>query len=914
MGSTIKQALREIGWLGGREVSVRKAQSTNSRQTKRHKTKSRSSARTLKRMTVMNANDVDFDVSDMHSDWSSKLRAIVMVSGMGKTYLANRYGWLDCDALIDTKVREEVEERMYEQLVCGASWGEARCEYIEMCRDTLDMLWFQEEHVILVHDVHTASELGIPILGVLTYFDDETIEQQFIGKDRCRKTFALMNNRAVLSQGLTDNVVGIKSVEEAEQMANVMAGINGFPIAAPGRYGDWCPTTSHLVNDYLTGGYASSIDDVIVAEQQGLIPEVTVINRLRQGGLDHYKGYGVTMNDWAKVMARARTNAGAVPEACRDWVPLGSMDAKNLGHYLKLGAGADLDYLLERHKFSHPKFVLNVLTHWKTLGIGSLVNKQLLKLYGLPHWCWSRVHTGVRRLMIRSETFMGVHLPPHERHMLLDLHNLRITDAQSFRQVVLDHDRDYVATHAGVVADSMISEGLNRISPPVVAGTVTKHDIDSLAARRPKEVEMCGISEGSGLGVCEGATSLRSQIACLLVAHLRSRWREVDGEVRLARCALIIHKIMLDWHRVAITQDEWSHTILRWLSRPNQTLAILVCGLISCDYSEACSGDDWSVRVYKAMQRLIVAATCAQRSNLHMSVVDGEIVMQGCGRVEMMRAMADANMPRHMLWFMGESDSRTVAYITKLRNIEKSPTFCLLQMLFLEELLPIQSSLDTRIAAMAYCIDRYESKIGKDVIKAILSVYYKDWLGGHLSDRRMREMTNYTFRKESGVPDGDGNCRVFRREFKTDHCKSGVRGSASELVEEALLSVGKCHHFKRYGLVPDANNPETIICRVKRVPVGSTAQAVERMTTLSVTIDSVTMHNQRSPGEVGDKHIYGCVGALIGNLVDRVSANPQVRREVAGGLWHLMPDKADMEREFTYELRNAVDDIANCRI
>nr|WKU83722.1 hypothetical protein [Aspergillus terreus chrysovirus 1] len=910
---TVLSALREES-EATKSKRKKVAFSTASRSTYRGSKRPDKQARARrKHLTVCYPEAVGEDFEPQESNWSSQLVALVMPSGLGKTKLADQFGWLDCDNLIDSKLRHEVEDRMYDGLIAGVSWAEAREEYIARCRDTLDLMTFSETTVLLIHDPVSASMLGVPVIGVINFLDRSSLLAIHEASEPHRKVFAEINFNIINSLPRHDVYLDVENHTESEMGAVFITAMHGFPVAVPHRYGQAGPKNGHEVGDYLSD-QPHDLDRLIAAEQEGLIPRVTVNYHVRRSGLKFYKGYGVTINDWAGVFAKAAQGPGEVPQDSDDWVSLGAMDVGSLTKYLKLGGGSDMDYIISRHQNASAKFLLNLLVHWKAVGVKTSVKTSLIRLYGLPAHTWSRVHTGIRRLMIKSETYMDMFVSAEDRQVLLDLHNLRFTTGSQLANTVLDGVHDYVAAHAGVVSKDRMRRLTHRLQPVPVLTEAS----DDLVANLPnikipngKPMLLEWLSPEAEVSLDDAVC--RKQLCYLLATNLWERWDEA-ADAKSSRLGSIIHKIMIDWHRVAMVQDEWSRTIVQLLDEKCPALAGNLAFILCCDFEQACKGEDWSVRLFRAMQRLTVGMLCAEKLDTSIQATASELVLSGVGETQQLTTLADINVPRHMLTGLGERTATLVNVVTKLRNLERSSTMCLLNVLHLEGLLPIQCSLKTKLAAMAYANDRYTPKLGPDVVRACLGVYYKLWVGEHLSRRRLTELTNYIYSDQGGVADRDGHIRKFRRPFREQKESSGLAYQNGQ-YHENLRTLGDVKQWKSLlVLQSDADNPETVVKNKRKAPVGDTTEALGRLLSMNKVGCRRARHSMRRASEVSDHEVYGLVPPMLAALVDDLSSNPKIRSNTASGLWKVLPSPLQDIEVMNFQMRLAINELADMTI
>lgn len=370
------------------------------------------------------------------------LHAIVMPSGHGKTTLANRYGVIDVDNLVSKELHNKLVDWRVEILTKGESWRDHNQEWFNEVNSTLNVMVFTKPTVILVHTEETALEIGAKIIGGVCY-TKQGLENSISNRSNVGKHFARLNLYTVQGSRVF-NPIRCTSPDEIESAFLMMMNENDLAVGAPNMYSNtvWNRNYASYVPRWVLEGDMPcdfNLLDVITMFAEGQVPKECVDYYVRCLGLDSAQGFGVTMNDWAKVCAQISFGIGE-PKGelvTNDYLHVNeqfpfrskmeqlraNMTMRRMVKVFDIWSHEDCRDIARYHIGDGNTFVTGILLHWKGLMQHSKVHHVIRNWYKVSYNEWSDTFKLVHNYVRTSNWLFDMPLTENVRQnmMYMDL-------------------------------------------------------------------------------------------------------------------------------------------------------------------------------------------------------------------------------------------------------------------------------------------------------------------------------------------------------------------------------------------------------------------------------------------------------------------------------------------------------------
>lgn len=378
----------------------------------------------------------------LKSNLRRNLYAMVMPAGHGKSSLSRRYGVIDVDDLVSSRVHEVLVADRYDIMRNNKPWVQHNEYWHEQVSKTLDLLDYSYPVVMLVHSEETALELGAEVLRTMV-LTQEALERNIAKRSMMEKVLARLNRETVMHSRYEAAVV-CNSFEEVEkEFLNVM-NANGLPVAAPYKYSseyknvnysDICPLW--IQNGTLPDG--KHIHDVVEYYRKGAVPKECVDYYVWLSEINASQGFGVTMNDWGRVMgevadgiARKRTFDTDEVTDVNKIFPFGEPKEQSranvtvrrlLKSFPGLWDHPDVLEIAQHHVGSRNVFVSNLILHWKSMMQGEEIARLMKPVYHVSEFHFTEVTKRLHALIRTSDFFFKIPVaePARQKMMYMDL-------------------------------------------------------------------------------------------------------------------------------------------------------------------------------------------------------------------------------------------------------------------------------------------------------------------------------------------------------------------------------------------------------------------------------------------------------------------------------------------------------------
>lgn len=370
------------------------------------------------------------------------LFAIVMGSGHGKSTLSRRYGVLDIDDMVTESEHEKLIDERMRIIERDGEWMLHNESWFAAVRKTMSLINVTSKTVILVHTEEAALSIGAQIIGGLNL-----TEKALYDNVRHREPFEqleakgnLMRNQMFHSHYTPLNCA---SRQELERNFLILMNVNGLPVAAPYKYRTKYtnPHYSKACPEWILAGrteQGEGIHQVVEYYERGMVPKECVDYYVREFQTTSAYGFGVTMNDWGKVMAKI---SSAVKEPkdfdtsnladANEIFPFGSVRERNRANMtirrmmkvFRVWSHPDCVEIARHHVGERNVFVTSVLLAWKGLMTELPFAKFVKSLLKVNYGMWTSVMKDVHNL-IRTSNFIfnePVNEDQRQRLLYLDL-------------------------------------------------------------------------------------------------------------------------------------------------------------------------------------------------------------------------------------------------------------------------------------------------------------------------------------------------------------------------------------------------------------------------------------------------------------------------------------------------------------
>jgi len=352
------------------------------------------------------------------------LYAIVMGSGHGKSTLSRRYGVLDIDDMVTEGEHEKLIDERLRIIKRDGEWVMHNDNWFDAVQKTLSLIGVSTPTVILVHTEEAALSVGAKIIGGLNL-----TESALLTNVRHREPFEQLEAKGNLMRNQQFHAyytpLECKSRSDLEKKFLLLMNANGLPVAAPYKYRTRYtnPHYSKYCPEWVLAGRTEKgegIHSVVQLYEKGMVPKECVDYYVHEFGMLSSYGFGVTMNDWGKVMAKV---AGAINEPrnfdtsdvmdANKIFPFGSVREQNRANMtirrmikvFDVWRHPDCVEIARHHVGERNVFVTSVLLAWKGLMMDLPFSKLIKSMLKVNYGMWTAVMKDVHNL-IRTSNFI----------------------------------------------------------------------------------------------------------------------------------------------------------------------------------------------------------------------------------------------------------------------------------------------------------------------------------------------------------------------------------------------------------------------------------------------------------------------------------------------------------------------------
>ncbi|CAH03664.1 RNA-dependent RNA polymerase [Alphachrysovirus cerasi] len=233
----------------------------------------------------------------------SNLFAIVMPGGTGKTRWAREYGLVDVDELVSPDEHENLYAVRKAVLMQKGDWVVHNSEWANRVRFTLMKLDYNRPVVLLCHTEEFAYEVGaLPILAIT--MDEGVWRKNIENRGYLGKMFSELSYESVRTHTKVQ-MFKANSNEQVERAILRVMSLVGIPSAAPLKYDADNPTPGYSAGlpDWVMKGEKDKCHLELLMDMydQDCVPKECMDYFCRNETIPASYGFGITMNDWARV-------------------------------------------------------------------------------------------------------------------------------------------------------------------------------------------------------------------------------------------------------------------------------------------------------------------------------------------------------------------------------------------------------------------------------------------------------------------------------------------------------------------------------------------------------------------------------------------------------------------------------------
>lgn len=353
------------------------------------------------------------------------LYAIVMGSGHGKSTLSKRYGVIDIDDLVTESEHNQLVEERRAIIERDGEWKQHNERWFAAARKTLSIMDMTQNSVVLVHTEEAALSLGAKVMGGISLAESALANnvKHRAPFERLEAKGNLMRNQAHHS---TYTPLQCRDRIDVERAFLTLMNVNSIPVAAPYKY----PTKyrnscySATCPDWVLEGrmkQGTNLYDVVKMYEAGMVPKECVDYYVKQFEAITYEGFGVTLNDWAKLCAKV---AAEIEEPNRNFnleekddvnemFPFGSVRERNranctirrLMKVFKIQNHPEVIEIMSHHVGQRNIFVTSVIAAWKGLMQDLPMHTFARNLMKVRYPAWTKVMKDVHNF-VRTSNFL----------------------------------------------------------------------------------------------------------------------------------------------------------------------------------------------------------------------------------------------------------------------------------------------------------------------------------------------------------------------------------------------------------------------------------------------------------------------------------------------------------------------------
>ncbi|UOK20163.1 hypothetical protein [Diplodia seriata chrysovirus 1] len=685
--------------------------------------------------------------------------AIVIPSGGGKTFLAGRYGWLDCDALLDPLVKDQLTDTVMQRLVAGDTWADANSQIDQERNNTLDLVEAEEPTPVLVHSVSSAQRLGLTVVGRVA-ITEKSLDTWVRGRPDHEQVFARMNNQAVVEESCSAPVLWCEEHEQVAWYVKKVCSALDIPVA----YDEMGVFESTDLTEYERAVAAMSVKDVVRLADDGEIPRAHADWAVRNAGLRSYGGYGITTNDWAIALAKCGPYLNADDDTVTN--VFRGIDLSKLSELCELDGHDDVALLTEVHKHAPPKFLLNVLAHWKMVGIHLPIRTMIFKLHTLPLSRWNRALIGVRNIVRQTSHMFGLKLEEKERRVLSDMWLLSRYTRKGMVDAMSDRMRPYYTErkNGAFIASAFKSLELvdfddhQVVDVGKIRACLQKSRVDTVRKLGAGMVtsQKIAANEAVKLGGKTGAERLAWALACRVMLPEAG----LEGEM-LTR--MVLGQVAGGLGRIHRLTDEWSDGIFSGMMEEMPVQAARA--IVHCSYATGAdkAGEfNWAIAIERSLRQFLVTSLAAKHFKGRVVVQSGPMsqgVVADVKEAELAEFVCSLGLPRSMLDGYSAKAYNSLQVTARAISDFHSPTLRCMEVVNFNEWMPRSRGVNAVMGAVSRWW--FDTKVGSlDLMRALASEHFRQATGHRLNEDRANSLYLYVHGRRShggmGIPTPGG--------------------------------------------------------------------------------------------------------------------------------------------------------------
>nr|UVG55907.1 putative RNA-dependent RNA polymerase [Poaceae Liege alphachrysovirus 3] len=347
------------------------------------------------------------------------LYAIVMPGGHGKTYLSEKYGFIDVDNLVDRVSSADLFDMRMKYVASNTKeWVNHNTMWYKAINQTLSLMTFDSPVVVLVHSEECAIEIGASIMGVIL-LDENSFENNIQYRDVVGVTFSRISRTFVKMRSINE-ITECEDNEDVERVVLEMCNLYNIPVATPYRYGYYMKNRCYgegvpgwLLEGRLDGRRFDDVDLVLALYEKELVPKECVDHFIREMcPIKKAYGFGTTMNEWALLCSKVVGNIGKYvafdqgadlfelfpPESQAEKHRV-NVTLRRLNEQLGIMDDPECDTIMGRHVGERHVFVSGLVSHWLGIGKHWELADQMFPFYFVKQECWTEIMSEFHNLI-----------------------------------------------------------------------------------------------------------------------------------------------------------------------------------------------------------------------------------------------------------------------------------------------------------------------------------------------------------------------------------------------------------------------------------------------------------------------------------------------------------------------------------
>jgi hypothetical protein len=777
-------------------------------------------------------NHIDYLPSDEvpeAGEMRTEFCGFVIQSGLGKSYLANKHGWVDVDSLVQTSRRKQLWEDTMTKLSAGETWEKATEQFVSEAANTLRLFEPATNCILMAHDASILRRLGVAVMGGVQC--SEPIMRKLL-EGRQAHEIALANinrqqNELVLDCPLYD----VTTHEDVERYMLIVCSYIDVPTGIPRKYAEETPGYYDPGKVY---GHdrVYDINDLIDQEHAGVVPREAVDYQVRLQNRGYYRGYGVTMNDWATVMAKANNTSSIPLPKEQEWANVKPLTLERLTDDSGLAEEKDVQFIIAAQTGARHRFIVNLLVHWKGLGIESSLGNRLLRLYQVPQTSWHSFFKTLAKVVHSTEVFMGYRLTEDERNVLSDLYMLSSYERPAIIRLLGSSDRIIGRPVPSLKMVTTINENIHLVSGKCGNYNVTLSHLDTYLTSIDNQTSIASelassmrlLKPGSLLSIVNQSRpcSLKEAVCIAFACRVMDDWAGLPGAE--AALAVAMHKMYMCWGKLSVIRDEWSDFVGRKMASDRWSDGLVLAGVdwLYCTLAEARCGDDWSVRFHRFLRQVIVASLAAQGGCTEIQISDkGRLELVGVPKDRIWLNLVNCKLPSHMLdWCDDELFDATQLGIYMIHD-RGSDTLRIMEVCNAPYWLPLQMSPRDWLSSINWLLE-HRGSVEPLLMTSLLGTYFKEVTGHSLTGDRIKRLSIFA---HSHADDGGlGIVTIDNMLFRVDKpynsksCiwKDNYDGMKPISMDARLWDVRPRHVTRSVAVVDLANNSYATLKKISQ--------------------------------------------------------------------------------------------------